>query len=201
VRSLPENSATNRSGVGVAGQGEGREAQARRPSLGPLMQQRRPGAGQRDARGVEQLAGFALGKAQVRRADLGELTGQAQPVQPQPQIVARGQNRVHVRGQAGQQPGELSEGLRRVQLVEIVNNQRDAAMSVGELREHLVDHRLPVEVGRRCRQFRAALGAGSVTDRVEQGQPELLGVVLVAWHLHEGETVRLARSAGPGAQQ
>jgi hypothetical protein len=40
-----------------------------------------------------------------------------------------------------------------------------------------------------------------VTDRVEQGQPELVGVVLVALHLHEGEPVRLARAAGPGAQQ
>jgi hypothetical protein len=40
-----------------------------------------------------------------------------------------------------------------------------------------------------------------VTDRAEQGQPELLGVALVALHLHEGEPVRLARSAGPGAQQ
>ena len=32
-----------------------------------------------------------------------------------------------------------------------------------------------------------------MTDRVEQGQPELLGVVLIALHLHEGEPVRLAR--------
>ena len=57
--------------VGVTGQGERREPQARGPSLGPLVQQRRPGLGQRDTRGVEQLAGFALGKAQVGRADLG----------------------------------------------------------------------------------------------------------------------------------
>ena len=40
-----------------------------------------------------------------------------------------------------------------------------------------------------------------VTDRVEQGQPELLGVVLVASHLHEGEPVLLPRPAGPLAQQ
>ena len=42
---------------------------------------------------------------------------------------------------------------------------------------------------------------GSVTDRVEQGQPELLGVLLVALHLHDGEPVRLTRPVGPGAQQ
>ena len=60
---------------------------------------------------------------------------------------------------------------------------------------------MPVEVGCRCWQFRAAVCTGGVTDRAEQGQPELLGVVLVALHLHEGEPARLARPAGPGAQQ
>ena len=85
--------------------------------------------------------------------------------------------------------------------MEIINHQRDAAVSVGELRQHPVGHRRCVEVRRRWRRFRAAVCTGGVTDRVEQGQPELLGVVLVALHLHEGEPVRLARPAGPGAQQ
>ena len=67
--------------VGVTGQGDRREPQARGPPFGPLVQQRRPGLGQRDARGVEQLAGFALGEAQVGRADLGQLAGQAQLMQ------------------------------------------------------------------------------------------------------------------------
>ena len=40
-----------------------------------------------------------------------------------------------------------------------------------------------------------------MTDRVEQGQPELLGVLLVALHLQHGEPARLPRTAGPGAQQ
>ena len=187
--------------VGVTGQGDCREPQARGPPFGPLVQQRRPGLGQRDARGVEKLAGFALGKAQVGRADLGQLAGQAQLMQAQPQIVTRGQDRVHVRGKVRQQPGELGEGLRRVQLVEIINDQRDVAASVGELRQHPVDHRRRVEVRCRCWRFRAAGCPGSMTDRVEQGQPELLGVLLVALHLHDGEPVRLTRPVGPGAQQ
>jgi hypothetical protein len=107
------------------------------------VQQRRSGLGQRDPRGVEQLAGFALGEAQVGRADLGQLACQAQPLQAQPQIVTRGQDRVHVGGKVGQQPGELGERLRRVQLVEIVDDQDDAAVMVGELREHPVDQAPP----------------------------------------------------------
>ena len=88
-----------------------------------------------------------------------------------------------------------------MQLVEIINNQRDTAVSVGELREHPVDHRRCVEVGCRCWRFRTAGRGRSVTDHVEQGQPELLGVLLAALHLHEGEPTWLTRPAGPGAQQ
>ena len=113
--------------VGVTGQRERREPQARGPPLRPLVQQRRPGVGQRDTRGVQQLAGFALGEAQVGRADLGQLAGQAQLMQAQPQIVTRGQHRVRVPGKVRQQPAELSECLRRIQLVQIIDNQRDAA--------------------------------------------------------------------------
>ena len=58
-------------GVGVTSQRERRQPQARGPPFGPLVQQRRPGCGQRDPRGVEQLAGFALGEAQICCADLG----------------------------------------------------------------------------------------------------------------------------------
>ena len=187
--------------VGVTGQGDRREPQARGPPLGPLVQQRRPRRRQRDTRGIKQLAGLALGKAQIRRADLGQLAGQAQLMQAQPHIVTRGQYRVHLRGKVRQQPGQLSECFWRGQLVEIINNQRDAATSIGELRQHPVDHRRCVEVGCRCWQFRAAVCTGGVTDRAEQGQPELLGVVLVALHLHDGELARLPRTAGPGAQQ
>ena len=55
-------------------------------------------------------------------------------MQAQPQIVTRGQHRVHVRRKVRQQPGELSECLRRIQLVEIINNQRDVGASIVELR-------------------------------------------------------------------
>ena len=44
------------------------------------MQQRRPGCGQRDPRGFEQLAGFALGESQIRRANLGQLACHPQEI-------------------------------------------------------------------------------------------------------------------------
>ena len=119
----------------------------------------------------------------------------------QPQIVTRGQHRVHTGGKVRQQPGELPEGLRRVQLVQIIDHQRNADASTGQLRQHPVDHRRRIEIRCRCWRFGAAGRAGGMPDRVEQGQPEVLGVVLVAAHLHDGEPVRPVRTVGPGAQQ
>ena len=155
--------------IRVTGQGERREPQARRPPLGPQVQERHPGFGQRDTRGMKQLPGLALGKAQIRRADLGQVACQAQLKQAQLQIAAGGQHRVHVRGKVHQQASELGECLRRGQLVQIINNQRDAVANIGELREHSVDHRPPVEAGCRCWRFRAASWGGGLADRVKQG--------------------------------
>ena len=86
--------------VGVTGQGQHREPQARGPSFGPLVQQRHPGVRQLDTRGGEKLAGFVFGEPQIRRADLGELPRQAQLMQAQRQIAAGRQQRVHA-GRAG----------------------------------------------------------------------------------------------------
>jgi hypothetical protein len=188
-------------GVGVASQGDRREPQARGPSLRPLAQQRRAGLGQRDPGGLEKLAGLALGEAQIRRADLGQLAGQAQPMQPQPQIATGGQDSVHMWRKVRQQLSELAERSRRVQLVEIVDDQRDAAARVGELAEHSVGDRLDIEVRCRSRRFRVAGCAGGMTDGIKQGQPELLGVFLVAPHRHEGDAMRPIRIVCPRAQQ
>jgi len=77
------------------------------------MQQRRPGLGQRDARGGEQLASVALGEPQVRRADLGQVIRQAQLMQAQPKIAAGRHDGVGLRWEVRQQAGELSECLCR----------------------------------------------------------------------------------------
>jgi hypothetical protein len=108
---------------------------------------------------------------------------------------------MHVGRKVRQQAGELREGLRAVQLVQIVDHQRDVAARIGELREYPVDHRLPIEVRRRCWQFRMAGGADRLADCGEQGKPELLAVLLVASHRHDGEAMRPARTVCPGAQQ
>jgi hypothetical protein len=128
----------------------------------------------------------------------GDQAQAAKSVTVEPVPMARGQGRVHVRGKARQQPGQLSGGLRGVQLAEIINNQRDAAVSVGELREHPARHRRCIEAGCRRWWVLAAGCTGGPADRAEQGQPGLVGVVLAALHLHEGEPAPLPRSISRG---
>jgi hypothetical protein len=122
-------------------------------------------------------------------------------MQAQREIAAGGQHRVHVGGKVRQQDCELGEGVRRVQLVEIVDDQHDPAPMVFECCHHPLDHRPPVEAGGGGGRFRPAGGAGAMTDRVQQGKPEQLGILLVALHLDHGEPMPLARTVGPGAQQ
>jgi hypothetical protein len=55
-------------------------------------------------------------------------------MQAQLQITACRQHRVRVGGKVGQQPGELSQGIRRAQLMQIVDDQDDAAAMAFELR-------------------------------------------------------------------
>ena len=55
-------------------------------------------------------------------------------MQAQPQVAARGQHRVRVRRKVGQQPGELGQGVPRMQLVQIVDDQDDTAGMVFEFR-------------------------------------------------------------------
>ena len=184
----------------MTSQRKGREPQTRGPPFGPLMQQLRPGLRERNARGGQKLAGLTSGELKICPADLGQLACQAQLMEAQRQIVACRQYRVHAVGKVRQQPGELAEGLRRVQLVEIIDHHHDVAASISELGEHPGDHRRRIEIW--CRRRRRAAGrAADMTDRVEEGQPEFLGVVLVAPHLHDSEPVQLTWAVCPRAQQ
>ena len=155
----------------VIREGQRGQPQAGGPALGPLVQQRRPGLGQGDARGFEQLAGLPLAELQVGRADLAQLVHQAQLVQAQPEIAAGRYDGVRLRREAGQQAGELGERLGRGQFVGIVDDEDDAITVLGQLGQHPVHHGAPVEVRRRGRRF--VLGrAEGLMDGVDQVNPE-----------------------------
>ena len=141
------------------------------------------------------------GETQVCRADLGQLAGEAKLVQPQGQITPRREDRVHMLGELLQQPGQLRERFRRGQLVQIIDDQEGAVVMLGELRQNsLADGRF-IEVGCRGQLFALAGRARRLPDGAEDGEPELLGVLLIAPHLDDRQPVRLTRTICPGPQQ
>src|SRR5258706_1100447 len=122
-------------------------------------------------------------------------------MQAQLEVAARGQYRVDMRWQVRQQPGELIEGLRRSQFVQIVDDQDDGPALAGEFGKYPVDHGPAVETRcRRCR-FRLTARAGGLPDCVQQGKPESLSIVLVPLHLEDGEPMLLTPTICPGPQQ
>lgn len=122
-------------------------------------------------------------------------------MQAELQIAARGQNRVRIRRKVGQESAELSHGLRRLQLMQIVDDQNEGHGLPAELGYHPVDHHPAVETGRRRCRFRVTGRAGGPADGVEQRKPESLSVMLVPLDLEDGEPVQLTRAVCPGAQE
>ena len=82
--------------------------------------------------------------------------------------------------------------------MEIIDDQEGAVVMRGEFRQNsLADGRF-IEVGCRCQLFAFAGRARRLPDRAEDGQPELLGVLLIAPHLDDCQPVQLTRTICPG---
>ena len=142
--SVPENSATKRSGSGVTAEGDHRQAQAGRPPFGALVQRGHPGLGQADPGPSEQFARLALGEAEIAGPNLGDLVGEPELVQPDRRIPARRQHHARRARQNREQMLELRESLSRSQLVEIVDDQHDGFEQLGQLRTDRVDQLVAV---------------------------------------------------------
>jgi len=118
----------------------------------------------------------ALSKTQVCRANLGQLAGETELVQPEGQITPRREDRVHMLGELLQQPGQLRQRLRRGQLVQIIDDQEGAIAMVGELRQNSLANGRFIEVGCPRQLFAVAGRDRALPEGVEDGKPELLGV-------------------------
>ena len=75
-------------GVRVSGERQDGQPQAGGPPLGPVAQQRHALAGELHAAGFEQRARLLAAERQVRRVELDQHAGHAQPVQGEPGVLA-----------------------------------------------------------------------------------------------------------------
>ena len=91
---------------------------------------------------------------------------------------------------------ELGAGVSGTQLVEIVDHQHNDSGRFGQFRYNRVDNHIAVEIGRSGLPSGISDGIRS-PDRLQDGEPELLRILLVAGHRHEGDPAILARSVGP----
>jgi hypothetical protein len=85
--------------------------------------------------------------------------------------------------------------------VQVVDNDDDWVTLIGELSERPVGQLPGVEVQCHGRPFDVADRARRLADRVQQGTPEDLSILLAAPHRHEDDAMRLTRAVRPGPQQ
>ena len=85
--------------------------------------------------------------------------------------------------------------------MEIIDDKEGAVAVLSEFRAHSVGDGLLVEIGCRCQLSASAGRAGGPPDGAEDGEPELLGVLLSALYMDDCQSVRFPRSVRPGPQQ
>jgi len=105
--------------------------------------------GQLYPRRGEQLPRLAQAEPQIRRADLGQLAFQPQPVQPQPQIMPGRQHEPQLRRAPHQQQLQLPPRFRRPQLVHVIEHQPEPVLQRHQVLQQPLDDRPPVQVRRR----------------------------------------------------
>ena len=185
----------------MPGQRQRGQPQPRRPALGPVIQPGQRWLGQRYPGRLEQGPRLILGEAQAVRADLGELAGQPQPVQAQPEIVPGGKDEPQPRGRAHEQQLQLAQRVGRAQLVQVVDHQQDPVLQAAQIGEQPLDDRPAVQIGRGRQRPHQLRPGGGVPQRAEHRQPEPLRVALLTLHRHPRGALGQAALADPGAQQ
>ncbi len=133
-------------GIGVAGERQRCQPEARCPTLSPRHELLECPAGDLHACGLEELTRLLGREAQVGRAQLPELTFQAQPVKAQARIVPRGQHESQLGRRLGHERLELVEALRIDQLVEVVDDQPQRLVEGAEVLQQALDEVFLVEL-------------------------------------------------------
>jgi hypothetical protein len=95
---------------------------------------------------------------------------------------------------------KLGEGVSGTQLVEIVYDQHNASGHFAKFGYDRVDHHFAGKRGRSHLPLGISDGV-CLTDRVQDGEPELLSILLVTGHRHEGDPAILAGSVRPRTQK
>ena len=137
ARSSPAKSATSAPGLGVPGQRQRGHAQARRPALGARDQLLEVGLDQVHVVAREELGGLWRGEGEVGAAQLGQLAGDAQPVQRQVGIGPRAEHEAQRGRRAPDELGEQVGERGAVGVLDVVEDEDERRVVAGRSRTAL----------------------------------------------------------------
>ena len=170
---------------------ERRQPQAGGPAFGALMQQRDGVVGKRDSRRLQQLPRLLDREPQIGAADLGQLAGQAQAMQPEPRgpaaspapraaAAAAGRGSARAAGRP-----RLSESSCRSSMISTAgSSSRRRSDSSCSMRASPRNSGV-APTGSTSRRF-----AGRAVERVDHRQPEVLRILLTALDRDPCDAVR-----------
>ena len=106
------------------------------------------------------------GKAEIRSADLGQLTLQAQTMQSESKVVAGREHKPHGCRRTHKQELELAQQLVVAHLVQVVEQQPDPLLQAPQIGQQMLDDRPAVEVGRGRQGLDDLRTRGCASERV-----------------------------------
>ncbi len=133
--------------VRLVGERERGQPDPGRPALGPRAKRLDVVVGEAVVGRSDELTAFDRGKGQVRCADLAQLTGQAEPLQPQRRIGPRRQDHVQPRRRTVEQCLQLAKDNRILELVHVVEHENDRRIVGGESLDDAVGRGSLIVVG------------------------------------------------------
>ena len=119
--------------IRMAGEGERGQTQACGPALGATMELRQTFVVETDMHRLEHGARLGQVEPQIGLANLRELTGQAQSVEPELRVVARREHDAELLGARLDEFGNILESGDGVEFLEVVDHQQDRPIEPGEL--------------------------------------------------------------------
>ena len=191
------------SGVRVTGQRHRGEPQARGPPLGPRQEHGGVLGRQLDPGCVKELLRLIGREPEVDGAELGQLASQAESMESQRWVMAGGEDHVQQWWPLREQELQVCLSIRRDQLLKIVDDEYDWRIERTELRDQPPHQRLAVEPWRWLERLNESVHADRGAQRLDDRQPEALGVAFVALHQHPGRScaeARLHRSTSEAAR-
>ncbi len=185
----------------MAGERQCHQSQPGRPAFGCRDQRLERAVGQPHPRRLQQRARLLEREAKVLAPDLGQLPLHTQAVQPQPQIAACQQHESQLRRRGPDQQLHVADGLVGLELVQVVDHQPQRLLERAQIFEQPSDDVRAVQI-RRGRQLPHPLRSGTgLAQRVENGEPEHLRIVLLTPHRHPRRALAQTGRGDPRAQQ